>query len=33
MEEIERLGPARAAAFMQGIASVLNATNQIRERP
>jgi hypothetical protein len=30
MEEIERLGPARATAFMQGIAKVLNATNKIR---
>jgi hypothetical protein len=33
MEEIERLGPARAAAFMNGIASIISATNQIRERP
>jgi len=33
MEEIERLGSEKAKAFMQGIASVISATNQIRERP
>lgn len=33
MQETVELGPARTAAFMNGIASVINAANQIRERP